>query len=322
MSDSCVPEGEMRPNRSQPDPLDAVLDGENGDEDLLEVAVLVHDLRAAYRRNHPLEVGPELAGFTGAHLPATRDTATETDVGPAGATDRRGRKRPTVLTAISAFVATLTGKVVLGTAIAAASAGGLHAADVVDLPVLPDSRPSTTEGSTGTSSTDLPDEAQEGREATGSTGTTSDTYAEAMQSWTDCAAEAAPDRDDNRTEPGGGVDLVGACGERPDPAAFGLDGLPDQASDTAHDATENAPGRDRAADTPAGDRPDVTTPDNATTPTGPDPDDVLVASTAYNGRGQVTDIAYGNGVATHNTYNAERGWIETRKRDGRPAPRC
>lgn len=42
------------------------------------------------------------------------------------------------LTAIMSFLATATGKVVAGTAIAATSVGGLHAADVVDLPVLPD----------------------------------------------------------------------------------------------------------------------------------------------------------------------------------------
>ena len=42
---------------------------------------------------------------------------------------------------ISAFVATTTGKVVLGTAMAAASVGGAHAADIVDLPLLPESTP-------------------------------------------------------------------------------------------------------------------------------------------------------------------------------------
>ena len=43
-----------------------------------------------------------------------------------------------MLSALSGFVTTLTGKVVLGTAVVATSVGGLHAARVVDVPVLPD----------------------------------------------------------------------------------------------------------------------------------------------------------------------------------------
>lgn len=43
-----------------------------------------------------------------------------------------------MLAGVSSFVATVTGKVVLGGAVAAASVGGLHAADVVDVPGLPD----------------------------------------------------------------------------------------------------------------------------------------------------------------------------------------
>ena len=39
-----------------------------------------------------------------------------------------------MITTIGAFVATTTGKIVLGTAVAAASVGGAHAADIVDVP--------------------------------------------------------------------------------------------------------------------------------------------------------------------------------------------
>ena len=42
-----------------------------------------------------------------------------------------------MLTTISAFVATTTGKLVLGTALAAAAVGGAHAAELVDVPLLP-----------------------------------------------------------------------------------------------------------------------------------------------------------------------------------------
>jgi hypothetical protein len=46
-----------------------------------------------------------------------------------------------VLSAVSAFVTSITGKVVLGTAVAAASVGTAHAAHVVDLPGAPRSEP-------------------------------------------------------------------------------------------------------------------------------------------------------------------------------------
>ena len=46
--------------------------------------------------------------------------------------------RPKMLTGIGAFVATTTGKIVLGTTVAAASVGGMHAAEIVDVPLLPE----------------------------------------------------------------------------------------------------------------------------------------------------------------------------------------
>jgi hypothetical protein len=42
-----------------------------------------------------------------------------------------------VLSAVATFVSSITGKVVLGTAVAAASVGTAHAAHVVDLPGAP-----------------------------------------------------------------------------------------------------------------------------------------------------------------------------------------
>ena len=43
-----------------------------------------------------------------------------------------------MLTGVGAFVATTTGKILLGTAIAAASVGGAHVAEVIDVPGFPD----------------------------------------------------------------------------------------------------------------------------------------------------------------------------------------
>jgi hypothetical protein len=50
-------------------------------------------------------------------------------------------RRRSMLTALSSALATLTGKVVLGTAVAAASVGAAHSAGVIDVPGLPDTAP-------------------------------------------------------------------------------------------------------------------------------------------------------------------------------------
>ena len=50
-------------------------------------------------------------------------------------------RRPKMLTGIGAFIATTTGKIVLGTTVAAASVGGMHAAEIVDVPLLPEPAP-------------------------------------------------------------------------------------------------------------------------------------------------------------------------------------
>ncbi|HEX6232410.1 MAG TPA: hypothetical protein VFZ63_04720 [Jiangellaceae bacterium] len=50
-------------------------------------------------------------------------------------------RRRSMLTALSSALATLTGKVVLGTAVAAASVGAAHSAGVIDVPGLPDTSP-------------------------------------------------------------------------------------------------------------------------------------------------------------------------------------
>ena len=54
------------------------------------------------------------------------------------AAPRSGERKRKMLSAVGALVATASGKIVLGTAVAAASVGGVHAADVVDVPGLPD----------------------------------------------------------------------------------------------------------------------------------------------------------------------------------------
>lgn len=244
----------MRQTDSRPDPVDAVLGGDNEGEDLLDVAVLVHDLQAAYRRPQPLELGAELVAFTGTHLLTDHDVA-PSDQGvlvgePDGET--HGRKRHPMLTGLSGFVGTLTGKFVLGTAVTAASVGGLHAADVVDVPVLPDTaasadRPEQSDGSQGT---DVPDAAVEGQATAEGNRAAADAYSEAVQAWTDCVATAAAANGDNPPEAGDGFDPSADCGDQPNPTDYGLADLPEQAADAAQDAPRSAP--DGATpDTPA-----------------------------------------------------------------------
>jgi hypothetical protein len=57
---------------------------------------------------------------------------------PVAATSPTTSWRPKMLTGLGAFIATTTGKIVLGTTVAAASVGGMHAAEIVDVPLLPD----------------------------------------------------------------------------------------------------------------------------------------------------------------------------------------
>ena len=50
--------------------------------------------------------------------------------------EQKGNRK--MLSGITAFMATLTGKVVLGSTVAFASVSGAHAADIIDVPLLPD----------------------------------------------------------------------------------------------------------------------------------------------------------------------------------------
>lgn len=97
-----------------------------------ELAALVAELRTLQDRPAPPVVRPELAvAFATGQVPCLGTAATEPSNEP---TSRRQR----MLTALGTFLATLTGKVVLGTAAAAASVGAAHAVGVVDVPGLPD----------------------------------------------------------------------------------------------------------------------------------------------------------------------------------------
>ncbi len=99
--------------------------------DLAEPKVVRHELATVFEHGVPNDVST----VPGADLPTY---------------SRRRR----MLTTLSGVLATLTGKVVLGTAVAAASVGAAHSAGVVDIPGLPDTAVEAPD-------VELPDEAGE-----------------------------------------------------------------------------------------------------------------------------------------------------------------
>lgn len=122
-----------------------------------------------------------------------------------------------MLSALSAFVATVTGKVVLGSVVAAASVGTLHAADVVDLPVLPDNEPAVV-----VAADDEDDEAgEESREDRASEAPQAvQVYLDALEDYIDCvsgnAAARGDSQRDDETRSTGAFDPREGCGERPE----------------------------------------------------------------------------------------------------------
>jgi hypothetical protein len=98
------------------------------------LAAFTHELSQANELAEPRVVRRELAAVFEHGLP---DDASAVPAADLPASSRRRR----VLTTLSGVLATVTGKVVLGTAIAAASVGAAHSTGVVDVPGLPDMAP-------------------------------------------------------------------------------------------------------------------------------------------------------------------------------------
>ncbi|MBN2624174.1 MAG: hypothetical protein JXA83_12425 [Acidimicrobiales bacterium] len=245
MTGHDVPSDEMRWGRHHTDPIDAVLGDESVDDDLTDVAAIVHDLRSAYVTDEPLPRRPALAAFTDAPLDDDGDLLVAAGrhvghpaAGAAGRPDRSerlGRKRHRMLSALSGFVATLTGKVVLGTAVTAASVGGLHAADVVDVPALPDNdRPAVEqqaepENDRVAGDADKPD--VEGAQLGDDKQAAAEAFTDAIREWTDCVGAEAAAQGDEATRTTAGFDPRAECGDRPEPGEFGLTDVPSQAAE-------------------------------------------------------------------------------------------
>jgi hypothetical protein len=108
--------------------IDELIDGRGASGVAAPLAEFVAALRSEYSATPDVTAGPALAEFLDViELKPTPVAAT-------AGSSRRNR----VLAGVAAFVATTTGKIVLGTAVAAASVGGAHAAEVIDVPGLPE----------------------------------------------------------------------------------------------------------------------------------------------------------------------------------------
>lgn len=129
MSDSDVPKREMDDNWFSDAEAESILSNAPS-SDSSELQQLVGDLRDAFSTPTDIPAGEMLQEYL-----TVIDLTTTTGT-PTGKT--RSKK---LITGLGTFIATATGKVVLGTAVAAASVSGAHAADLVDIPLLPDNPP-------------------------------------------------------------------------------------------------------------------------------------------------------------------------------------
>lgn len=270
MDEDDVAPGEMRWFRPHRDEIDAVLGDDLLDEDLADVAAIVHDLRSAYLREEPVPRHAALRAFTATPLDDNGDplvTAASNAHGSAAQTAglpnrEPNRRKNKMLETVSALVATVAGKVVLGTAVAAASVGGLHAADVVEVPGLPEQSSeqavsATDEAGNQSQDPEEVDGADESGEPAEEAADGQET-AEAAQAKKDAAAAFTADMEEWSTcaEEAGEAELnpVEECGDRPHPSDYGLTQAPtSQADDRGRPETTPADDRGRPEATPAPD---------------------------------------------------------------------
>ena len=187
------------------------------------------DLLATAASNAPGPATPQVA-----ELPKRRVTSHE-------------RKQRRVLTTVSTFVATITGKIVVGTTVALAATTGAHAVGVVDVPVLPDTETEnvvdedvldddTTVGDAdGTGATeDAASSGSSGDPSEGDAGTGDPTGDDTVLVGHDDELVASDDDDDDDD------DAWEACSDQADAIRDAAEGLGDRAEDDA-DRAQTAP---------------------------------------------------------------------------------
>lgn len=270
MDDRDVAEVEMRWFRPHRDEIDAVVGDDLLDDDLADVAAIVHDLRSAYLRDEPVPRHPALLAFTASPLDENGEplvTAVSNAHGSApqmaglpNRDDTTGRN-PKMLSTLTALLAPAAAKIALGTALAAASVGGLEAADVVDL--VPDE--AETQVTTSDEEREERDVAEQDElqttdhDADDQTHEGDGGFSEEMELWSSCVEEESAAHDG--TAP---FDPFEACGDeharylapgqdnRPEDVPAGPEDTP---AAVAPESTPTGPEDTPADDTPAADRP-------------------------------------------------------------------
>ncbi len=140
MTDDDVHGDDMTHPELSDEQLAALLEGRSAGIDGHPVADALGRAREQLAAEPVPTPGAALSEFLGVGRvtePIPRSTQAADVIDVTDEVDPTPRRIP-VLTSITAFIGTLSGKVLVGTTVAAASIGGAHATGVVDIPLLPD----------------------------------------------------------------------------------------------------------------------------------------------------------------------------------------
>lgn len=142
---------EMHDDSLSPEEVEHLVDGTSERPDLADVEALFAEVRALPNSVETPPVSAALAEFIGVNLTPTAEPIVLPDTAEARAKaieearDAEPVRRTSMIGSAAAFLGTMGGKVALGTAVAAASVGGVHATGAVDVPFLPDTKSAVIE---------------------------------------------------------------------------------------------------------------------------------------------------------------------------------
>jgi hypothetical protein len=151
MSDFNDPSFEMHNDTLSSEEVENLINGTSERPELAELANLFAEVRSFPKMTDTPAPSAALSEFVGVTLthppePIMLPDADDTPVLSAtGAEAAKPVRRNTMIGHVAAFMATMSGKVVIGTTVAAASIGGAHATGAVDVPFLPDNKPAVIE---------------------------------------------------------------------------------------------------------------------------------------------------------------------------------
>ena len=150
MSDFNDPSFEMHNDTLSSEEVENLINGTSERPELADVANLFAEVRSFPKMTDTPAPSAALSEFVGVTLthppePIMLPDADTPVLSAAGAEVAKPVRRNTMIGHAAAFMATMSGKVVIGTTVAAASIGGAHATGAVDVPFLPDNKPAVIE---------------------------------------------------------------------------------------------------------------------------------------------------------------------------------